>query len=175
MNKSIIGIVDSLSEAQSILGDLRRVGFENTDVSILSPDQHGERDFGYLQRSKAPEAGLLGTCIGGAVGAVLGLLASFGALALPGLDVFVIAGPVIAALSGGAAGAAVGGITGALAGLGVPEIEAKRYDGKVQGGSILIAVHVESNDLKGITESVLTRGGAHDIVTTHEAPVRSGR
>jgi hypothetical protein len=175
VNKSIIGIVDTDLDAQSILGDLRRVGFEPADISVLLPDNSGQRDFGYQQSSKAPEAALLGTGLGGMLGATLGACASLGLLNFPGLEAFALAGPMIAALSGGAAGAAIGCIGGALTGRAMPEIEAKRYSGKVVSSNILIAVHVESNDARRISESVLSRGGAHNVMAAHEAPVRGTR
>jgi hypothetical protein len=168
---SIIGIVDTDRDAQSILGDLRRIGFAPGDISVLLPDSRGEHGFAYRQSNKAPEAALLGTGLGGALGAAFGALASLGALSWPILEPFVLAGPVIAAVSGGSAGAAIGCIGGALSGRAMPGIEARRCDGKALRGNILIAVHVESSDAQRITESVLTRGGAHDVMTAHEAPV----
>ena len=85
-----------------------------------------------------PEGATIGASTGGAIGGTIGLLAGIGALAIPGLGPFIAAGPIIAALSGGAIGAGVGGLTGALIGMGIPEYEAKRYEGKVKEGGILI-------------------------------------
>ncbi len=105
------------------------------------------------------------------MGGALGLLAGVGALAIPGLGPFIAAGPLMAALSGAAAGAAVAGVAGALIGLGIPEIEAKKYEGKIRGGNILLAVHAESSERRQRAAELLRQGGAHDIVSTNEASV----
>jgi hypothetical protein len=171
MNRSVMGIVDSQRQAESIVLELQRVGFLQSALSVLFPDQDGTRDFAHEHHTKAPEAALAGVGAGGALGGALGVLAGIGALAVPGVGPFVAAGPIIAALSGAAAGAAVGGIAGALVGLGIPEIEAKLYEGKIRGGNILIAVHVESDNAQRSAMAVLREGGAADVVSTAEASV----
>jgi hypothetical protein len=171
MNKSVMGIVDSQLQAETIVGELQRAGFLQSAMSVLFPDQDGTRDFAHEHHTKAPEGAIAGVGAGGAIGGTLGVLAGIGALAIPGVGAFVAAGPVLAALSGAAAGAAVGGIAGALVGMGIPEIEAKRYEGKIRGGNILIAVHVETGNAQNDAEDVLRSGGARDVVSTSEAPV----
>ena len=116
-----------------------------------------------------PEGATVGASTGGAIGGTIGLLAGIGALAIPGLGPFIAAGPIMAALSGGAIGAGVGGLTGALVGLGIPEYEAKRYEGKVKEGGILISVHSESNDETNRAKNIFKEEGAHDISSTGEA------
>ena len=116
-----------------------------------------------------PEGATVGASTGGVVGGTIGLLAGIGALAIPGLGPFIAAGPIMAALSGGAIGAGVGGLTGALVGLGIPEYEAKRYEGKVKEGGILISVHSESNDETNSAKDIFKEEGAHDISSTGEA------
>jgi hypothetical protein len=116
-----------------------------------------------------PEGATVGASTGGVVGGTIGLLAGIGALAIPGLGPFIAAGPIMAALSGGAIGAGVGGLTGALVGLGIPEYEAKRYEGKVKEGGILISVHSESNDETNRAKNIFKEEGAHDISSTGEA------
>ena len=106
---------------------------------------------------------------GGAIGGTLGLLAGIGALAIPGLGVLIAAGPIVALLTGAAAGAAVGGVAGALVGMGIPEIEAKQYEGKIKSGNILLSVHVADSDARGRAKKILERNGAKDIVTVGEA------
>jgi hypothetical protein len=171
VSKSVIGIVDSQLQAESIVVALQRVGFLQSALSVLFPDQDGMRDFAHEQRTKAPEGALAGVGAGGAIGGTLGLLVGLGTLAIPGVGPFLAAGPVLAALSGAAAGAAVGGIGGALVGIGIPEIVAKRYEGKISGGNILIAVHVESGEAQDSAEEIMRVGGARDVVATSEAPV----
>src|SRR5262249_40510566 len=82
---------------------------------------------------------------GAIIGGALGWLAGIGALAIPGLGPFIAAGPIMAALAGVGAGGAIGGIAGALIGMGIPEYEAKRYEGRVKEGGILLSVHCDDS------------------------------
>lgn len=170
-NRVVIGIVDAEIQAENVVQQLGREGFATTDISAIFPDKRGTRDFAHEQNTKAPEGAVAGVAGGGLLGGTLGLLAGIGALAIPGLGPFIAAGPLMAALSGAAAGAAVGGIGGALIGLGIPEIEAKKYEGKVLGGNVLLAVHVDSSDEERRAKEVLRQQGAHDISATSEASV----
>jgi hypothetical protein len=171
MKASVMGIVETREQAETILGALQQIGIATTDVSILLPDKAGTHDFAHEHNTKAPEGAIAGAGTGGVIGGAIGLLAGVGALAIPGLGPFIAAGPLMATLSGAAAGATMGGIVGALVGLGIPEIEAKRYEGKVRGGNILIAVHVESREVRNRVEDLLTRGGARDVTTSSESTV----
>jgi hypothetical protein len=170
-NKSVVGIVDDEARADSLVASLQTAGFSGDDISVLLPDKRGTKDFAHEHSTKAPEGAVAGVAGGGLVGGTIGLLAGIGALAIPGLGPFIAAGPIMAALSGAAAGAAVGGVTGALIGMGIPELEAKRYEGKLRGGNILLAVHVEERDRQKRAEEVLKRGGAHDVSVTGESSV----
>src|SRR6187401_2045838 len=172
--RTVIGIVETHSQAESLVASLQSAGFSGNDISALLPDKRGTKDFAHEHSTKAPEGAVVGVAGGGVLGGTLGLLAGIGALAIPGLGPFIAAGPLMAALSGAAAGAALGGVTGALVGLGIPEIEAKKYEGKVKGGNILIAVHVIDKDQEKRAEEVLKRSGAHDVVSTGEASVPKG-
>jgi hypothetical protein len=167
--KSVIGLVNSESQAASIVDELRAAGFSNDDVSALFADKAGTRDFAHEKHTKAPEGAATGAGAGGVIGGTLGLLAGIGTLAIPGLGPFIAAGPIMAALSGAAAGATVGGITGALVGLGIPELEAKRYEGKVKEGNILLSVHAESGEEVSRAKKILQAGGATDVATSGEA------
>lgn len=169
--KAVIGLVSSQTQAERVVAELKNVGFSNNDISALLPDKRGTRDFAHEQNTKAPEGAVAGVGAGGAVGGTLGLLAGIGALAIPGVGPFIAAGPIMAALSGAAAGAAVGGITGALVGMGIPEIEAKQYEGKVKGGSILLSVHVEDSEERARAKRILEAGGADDVSIVGEQGV----
>jgi hypothetical protein len=171
MKKAIIGIVESRAHAEAVVDSLRDHGISVNDISVLFPDKRGTQDFAHEHSTKAPEGAIAGVSTGGLLGGTLGLLAGIGALAIPGLGPFIAAGPLMAALSGAAAGATIGGLTGALVGLGIPEIEAKVYDGKVRGGNILIAVHIESAESRRAVEDILERHGARNVGTTYEASV----
>lgn len=170
-NKTVIGIVDSESQAEQVVAALRSAGIAPADVSALLPDRRGTKDFAHEHNTKAPEGAVVGVAGGGALGGTLGLLAGVGALAIPGLGPFIAAGPLLAALSGAAAGAAVGGIAGALIGMGIPELEAKTYEGKLRSGNVLLAVHVDTNEERKRAQDILKRAGAHDVSATSEASV----
>jgi len=174
-NKVVLGIVDSQIQAENAVTKLQSAGFSNQDISAIFPDKHGTKDFAHEHNTKAPEGAVTGVAGGGVIGGTLGLLAGIGALAIPGLGPFIAAGPLMAALSGAAAGAAVGGIAGALIGLGIPEIEAKKYEGKLRGGNILLAVHVDTSDEQKRAEEILKREGVHDLSTTSESSVPGER
>jgi len=170
-NRVVIGIVDSEVRAENIVQRLNQTGFSNADISAMFPDKHGTRDFAHEHHTKAPEGAVTGAAGGGVLGGTLGLLAGIGALAIPGLGPFIAAGPLMAALSGAAAGAAVGGVTGALIGLGIPEVEAKAYEGKLKGGGILVAVHVDASERERVAKEIFRKEGATDISSTTEASV----
>jgi uncharacterized protein YcfJ len=171
MAKSVIGIAKSEAQAARIVEDLRAARFSGNDISVLFPDKEGTRDFAHEKQTKAPEGASTGAGVGGVLGGVVGWLAGIGSLAIPGLGPFIAAGPIMAALSGAAVGAAAGGLTGALVGLGIPEYEAKRYEGKVRGGNILVAVHAEESEQIRRAKEIFERNGAEDISATGEAGV----
>jgi hypothetical protein len=169
MKRSALCLVDTEAQADAVVAKLRSAGFSENDISVLFPDKGSTRDFAHKKATKMPEGATVGASTGGVVGGTIGLLAGIGALAIPGLGPFIAAGPIMAALSGGALGAGVGGLTGALVGLGIPEYEAKRYEGKVKEGGILISVHSESNDETNRARNIFKEEGAHDISSTGEA------
>lgn len=167
--KSVFCIAKNRSQAEQIVDALRRTGFSNNDISVLFPDQATTRDFAHQKNTKAPEGIATGAGAGGVAGGVLGWLAGIGSLAIPGVGPFIAAGPIIAALSGAAVGAAVGGLTGGLIGLGIPELEAKRYEGKIKAGNILLSVHAEDAQEIKAAEKIFKDAGAEDICFTSEA------
>jgi hypothetical protein len=169
MDKVVFGILETQAQADTAVSSLRAGGFSGNDISALFPDKGGTHDFAFEHGTKAPEGAVAGAGTGGLLGGTVGLLAGIGALAIPGLGPFIAAGPLLAALSGAAAGAAVGGLTGALVGLGIPEIQAKHYEGKIKGGNILLAVHTTNGDALKTAEQILKNSGAHDISSTSEA------
>jgi hypothetical protein len=167
--KSVFCIATTRDQAEQIVGQLRNANFSNNDISVLFPDKATTRDFAHEKNTKAPEGAVTGASTGGVLGGALGWVAGIGALAIPGVGPFIAAGPIIAALSGAAVGAAVGGIAGGLIGLGIPEIEAKRYEGKVKQGNLLISVHAENSDEITRAKDIFTKAGAQDICSTGEA------
>src|SRR5579863_3719091 len=145
-NTAVYGLYKDRSGVEEAVESLKHCGFRNTDISVLFPDNQGSKDFAVEKSTKAPEGAVVGAGSGAVVGGALGWLAGIGLLAIPGIGPFVAAGPIIAALGGAALGGAVGGVAGCLIGMGIPEVEAKRYEGKIKGGNILISVHTENHE-----------------------------
>jgi hypothetical protein len=168
-DKAVFGIAQSEGQAVNIVETARAEGFTGDDISALFPDKQGTRDFAHEQHTKAPEGTTAGAVGGGVLGAAAGYLVGIGALAIPGLGPFVAAGPIMAALGGGAAGAATGGLVGFLVGYGMPEYEAKRYEGKVKSGNILLSIHTENGDEVSCAKEIFKRAGAEDISYTGES------
>ena len=171
MAKSVFCIARDEIQACRIVDLLKSNGFSDNDVSVLLSDKQGTRDFAHEKHTKAPEGATTGVATGGILGGAIGWLAGIGALAIPGVGPLIAAGPILAALSGAAIGGAAGGLTGALIGLGIPEYEAKRYEGKVRTGGILISVHAEDSDDARRVREIFTRQNAEDIASAGEESV----
>lgn len=167
--KSVFCIATSRDQADRIVDQLKAANFSNNDISALFADKGTSHDFAHEKHTKAPEGAVAGAGAGGVIGGALGWIAGIGALAIPGIGPFIAAGPIIGALSGVAVGAAIGGIAGGLIGLGIPEMEAKRYEGKIKAGNILISVHTENSEEITRAKDIFTQAGAQDICTTGEA------
>jgi hypothetical protein len=170
-DKAVFGIAQTEAQAVTIADNLKAAGFTENDVSVLFPDKQGTKDFAHEQHTKAPEGATAGAGGGAILGGALGWIVGIGALAIPGLGPFIAAGPIMAALAGAAGGAAVGGLTGALIGMGIPEYEAKRYEGKVKDGNILMSVHTDDSKERERAREIFVKGGAEDISYTGEASV----
>ncbi len=168
-NTAVVGIYPTPDSADRAVAHLRDLGFRSTDISILVPDNPGTKDLAHAKATKAPEGVTAGATSGAVVGGTLGWLAGIGALAIPGIGPLIAAGPIVAALAGAGAVGALGGLTGALVGLGIPEYEAKRYEGRVRKGSILLSVHADDGEWAKRARQVLDQTGAEDIGTTAEA------
>ncbi|MDQ3830267.1 MAG: DUF3341 domain-containing protein [Candidatus Tectomicrobia bacterium] len=171
MAQAVFGLAKTEAQAIDMVERLKAAGFSANDISVLFPDKSGTKDFAYEQHTKAPEGAAAGAGTGGLLGGALGWLVGIGALAIPGLGPFIAAGPIMAALSGAAAGAALGGLTGALIGMGIPEYEAKRYEGKIKEGNILVSVHTDDRDERARARRILEEAGAEDVADTAEARV----
>lgn len=173
MSQAVICIVPTETQANRILVALKSSGFTNDNISALLPDKSTSKDMGHEKHSKAPEGTATGAGAGALVGGALGLLAGVGALAIPGAGPFIAAGPIMAALSGAAVGTSIGGVTGGLIGLGIPEFEAKQYEGKLREGNILLSVHTKSGDEAKRAEDILKANGAHDIKRSVDEKVKA--
>jgi hypothetical protein len=168
-NTAAFGIYSNRAQVEQGIDSLVAARFRNEDISVLFPDNEGTKDFAHQKNTKAPEGATAGVGAGGAIGGTLGLLVGIGALAIPGLGPFIAAGPIISALAGMGAGGAVGGLVGALVGMGIPEYEAKRYDGRVRQGGILVSVHCDNSEWVGRAKDILKQTGAEDVASAAEA------
>src|SRR5262245_22462427 len=165
-NTSAFGIYPNRSALEVGISELRNANFRNEDISVLFPENVGTKDFAHSKGTKAPEGVTAGAGTGAVVGGALGWLAGIGALAIPGVGPLIAAGPIVAALAGVGVGGTLGGITGALVGMGIPEYEAKRYEGRIKNGGALISIHCDDSDWVKKAKDVLDRTGAQDIAST---------
>jgi hypothetical protein len=168
-NTAALGIYTSQASLESGIEALRRANFRPEDISVLYPENIGTKDFAHDKGTKAPEGASAGAGTGAVVGGVLGWLAGIGAIAIPGVGPFIAAGPIMAALAGVGVGGAVGGIAGTLVGMGIPEYEAKRYEGRVEKGGYLISVHCDDSEWTRKAKRILEETGAEDVSSTGEA------
>jgi hypothetical protein len=168
-NTAVFGLYPSYTAVEIGVDALRAAGFRNADISALFSEGASTRDFAHQKSTKAPEGAATGGGTGVVLGGALGWLLGIGAISIPGLGPFIAAGPIMAALAGAGAGGAIGGIAGALIGMGIPEYEAKRYEGRVKNGGILLSVHTDSSDWTKRAKEIMKRTGAEDISSTGEA------
>ena len=169
---AVFGIYSTRNDVENATESLIHAGFPASDISVLLPESlGGHKDMGTEKATKAPEGTAAGVTTGGIIGGTLGLLAGAGLLAIPGLGPFIAAGPIMAGLAGLGVGGAVGGVTGALIGMGIPEFEAKRYEGRLQKGGILLSVHCNTSEEVKRAKDVLERTGGEDVSSTGESSV----
>ena len=167
-NTAVFGIYSTHASADAAVDTLRAKGFRNTDVSVLFPQNLGSKEFGHEKGTKSAEGAVAGGGTGAVIGGALGWLAGIGMLAIPGVGPFIAAGPIVATLAGMGAGGALGGTAGALIGLGIPEYQAKRYEGRMRKGGILLSVHADDHDWASKGRQILEQTGAEDISSTGE-------
>ena len=168
-NTAVFGIYPTYTSVEVAVDTLKAAGFRNTDISVLFPENVGTKDFAHEKGTKAPEGATTGAGTGAVIGGALGWLAGIGALAIPGIGPFIAAGPIMAALAGVGVGGVVGGIAGALVGMGIPEYEAKRYEGRIRDGGILLSVHSDNSEWTKRAKEILENTGAKDIASAGEA------
>lgn len=167
-NTAVFGLYATPATAESAVDHLLSIGFQNAAISVLLPDDESTRAFAHEKNTKAPEGTVTGVTTGGVIGGTLGLLAGIGALAIPGVGPLIAAGPIMGSLAGLGVGGAVGGVVGALVGMGIPEYEAKRFEGAVKDGGTLLSVHCDTSDEITKAKEGLRSTGARDIATAGE-------
>ena len=168
-NTAVFGIYTTRHQVENAVDEFKAAGFRNTDISVLFPENVGTKEFAHEKDTKAPEGTATGVVTGGVIGGTLGWLAGIGSLAIPGVGPLIAAGPIIGALTGLGAGGVIGGIAGALIGMGIPEYEAKRFEGRIKKGSILLSVHSDNSDWTKKAKAILEDTGAEDISSSGEA------
>lgn len=173
-NTAVFGLYPNPTAAETAVDRILAAGFSNEDVSVLMSDVEGTKDFAHQKATKAPEGTAVGVTTGGVVGGTIGLLAGIGALAIPGVGPLIAAGPIMGALAGLGVGGAVGGLVGALVGMGIPEYEAKRYEGRLKDGGVLLSVHCDTSDEIKRAKDLLKETGADDIASSGEASAAKG-
>jgi hypothetical protein len=168
-NTAVFGICRNIHHLERTIDELRRAGFRSDDISTLFPDKGKSRDFAHEKNTKAPEGAAVGGGTGMVLGGALGWLVGIGALAIPGLGPFIAAGPIVAALAGAGVVGALGGVSGALIGMGIPEFEAKRYEGMVIGGGILLSVHCDNSEWNHKAKDILNKCQVSEVSSAGEA------
>ena len=166
---AVFGIYGSELQAEHAVDQLMTAGISSNDISVLLQDANSTKDFAHHKDTKAPEGTTAGVAAGGVLGGTLGVLAGIGALAIPGLGPFIAAGPIMAGLAGLGVGGAVGGFIGALVGMGIPEYEAKRYEGSVKDGGVLLSIHCDTSEEITRAKDLLKHTGAEDIASAGES------
>lgn len=167
-DRAVFGLFDSRGALEAGVDALRAAGFRAEDISVLGSEPRTTHELVHEINSKAPEGAVAGGAAGAAIGGTLGWLAGIGMLTIPGIGPFLAAGPIVAALAGIGAGSATGGLLGALAGIGIPEVEAKRYEGRIRGGRILCSVHCDDDEWAKRAKEILNTSGAEDVSSARE-------
>jgi len=166
---SVFGIFKDKMQVERAVDRLKAEGFLNSDVSVLMSNSSSTKDFAHEKGTKAPEGATTGAGTGLVLGGALGWLAGAGLLAIPVIGPLVAAGPILGLLAGAGVGGTLGGITGALIGMGIPEYEAKRFEGHVKNGGILLSVHADDQTSTTKAKTLLKELGAEDISSSRES------
>jgi hypothetical protein len=167
-DRTVFGLFDSRGALEAAVDALRGAGFRADDISVLGAEPRTTHELVHEINSKAPEGAVTGGAAGAAIGGTLGWLAGVGMLTIPGIGPFLAAGPIVAALAGAGAGTATGGLIGGLVGVGIPEVEAKRYEGRIRGGRILVSVHCDDDKWAKRATEILKTSGAEDVSQARE-------
>lgn len=172
---SVLALFASEAASTNAVSRLRDAGFHNTDVAILMQCTVGNKNFGHEKQTKSPEGVATGGTAGAIIGGTIGWLAGIGALAIPGAGPLIASGPIMAALAGLGTGAAVGGVAGGLVGAGISEYEAKRFEGMIRQGKVLLSVQCDDSTKVARAKDILQDSGAHDISSRSEASAKMER
>jgi hypothetical protein len=173
-NRSVIGIYADRTMVSEAVSVLHKAGYRATDISVLSSDNQGSKDFAHVKRTKELEDAAAGSAAAAVVGAVLAWLVSIQTITITVLGSLVQAGPVLAAMAGAGAGGALGWIVGLLVGLRRSEYVARRFAGRIRRGGILLSVHCDSPEWCDRAKKTLRDTGARNISSGPEAAADYG-
>jgi hypothetical protein len=173
-NTSVMGIYPDRTTVADAINVLRKTGYRATDISVLTSDNSGSKDFAHETHTKGLEGAAVGAATGAVVGAALAWLVSAQIVPVTALAPLVTAGPVLAALAGAGAGGTIGWIAGLLAGLPVTEYVAKRYAGRIRRGGLLLSVHCDSPEWSDRAKKALKSTGARNISSAAESAADFG-
>jgi hypothetical protein len=160
---SVFCIATSPIHAARTVDRLKSAKFKEESISALLADPRMNWPFTKDKHPKVSEAAIAGVSTGAVIGATWGWMAGIGALTIPGVGLFIAAGPIIAAMSGASIGAAVGGVCGGLIGMGIPETEAMGYESKILKGEILLAAHADTRGDMDRAKDIFGASRAADI------------
>lgn len=159
---AVYGIFYESALAKSSVEQLLAAHFAEDDVILLDPQILGSKDISHDRESTAGGSTAVVTS-NVAIGGALGLAVGVGALSIPGIGPFLAAGPLLGALAGMGAGGAVGGAIDAVDATSLPDLGARRYEGHIAEGGILVTVHCHHPDLVPLAIGVLQSSGAQAI------------
>jgi len=136
---TVVGVFDSRDKAEAAITELHDTGFRETDIGLVirnatTTGVKADDDVAENAGEGAMAGAVAGVGIGGLVG--LGVLAGV----LPVIGPALFAGTLGVLASNAAGGAAVLGVIGALTGWGIPEEDAKYYEGEVAAGRVVVTV-----------------------------------
>ncbi|HET6423582.1 MAG TPA: general stress protein [Planctomycetaceae bacterium] len=156
---TVIGVFKSQQEAQRAIADLRKQGYTEDQIGVIS--QHSDGTTTSDSGTSVEEGAVAGAATGAGLGALwgLGILSNV----LPGIGPAIFGGTLGILLSSAAAGAAAAGIGGALVGMGIPDDDAKYYEGEVKAGRTIVTVH--GTPKASQAQSVFTQYGGYNRAT----------
>jgi hypothetical protein len=169
-----MGIYPDRATVSEALNTLNKAGYRPADISVLSSDNVGSKDFAHVKQNKALQGAAIGAAIGAVVGVALAWLVSTQPVTVPALGPLVTAGPVLAAIAGAGAGGTLGWIVGLLMGMRLTDYVAKRYAGRILHGGILLSVHCDTPEWCDRARKTLKDTGARDISAAAESTADYG-
>ena len=157
------GVFKTREAADRAIAELKKAGYRDDQIGFISKNSDGKTVRTDGSGKKSTNAGE-GAAIGAAAGAAVGAGVGAGIL----MGVIPVIGPVLAigtlgtVLLNAAGGAAIAGLAGALVGWGIPEEDAKYYEGEVMAGRYLVTVECGYGD---DARDLLTNHGGYNRMT----------